>query len=247
MHYRNLNNRTKKACNQACWEYLKQLSVKTANEGDSKLFWNYVRLHRSGTNNLMALKVDTNTLTDYKDIADSFNCYVYFASVFTTENLTHLPNFPQVVRTENLTQVSTTPFEVEKLLQELDANKSCGPGDIHPRILKHCSTRSSLASPQCALFNISFKCGEIPNDWKIANVIPLHKKGAKVKVENYRPVSLTSIVSKICEKIVRMSTVNFWTDHQVFIGKQFGFMKKRSCLSQLLNTFHSWADARNNS
>ena len=173
-----MNNRTKKACNQARWEYLKQLSVKTANEGDSKLFWTYVRSRRNGTNNLVALKVDTDTLSDHKDIADSFNRY--FASVFTSENLTHLPNFPQVVRTENLTQVSTTPIQVEKLLRELNANKSCGPDDIHPRILNHCS--NSLALPLCALFNTSFKCDEIPDDWRIANVIPFYKKGAKDKV-----------------------------------------------------------------
>ena len=191
----------------------------------------------------MTLKVNTETLTDLKDIADSFNHY--FASVFTSENLTHLLNFPQVFRTENLTQISTTPIQVGKLLRELNANKSCGPDDIHPRILKHCSY--SLASPLCTLFNTSFKCGEIPDDWKTANVIPLYKKGAKDKVANYRPVSLTSIASKICEKIVRKSIVNFWTDHQVFIGEQFGFMKKRSCLSQLLDTFHSWAKARNDS
>ena len=220
--YRNLNNRTKKACNQPLWEFLEQLSVKTASEGDSKLFWNYVHSRRNGTNNLVTLKVDTDTLTDHKDIADSFNRY--FASVFTSENLTHFPNFPQVVKTENLTQASTTPIEVGRLLRELNENKSCGPDDIHPRILKHCS--NSLASPLYALFNTSFKCGEIPVDWKIANVIPLCKKGAKDKVENYRPVSLTSIASKICEKIVR---------------------KNRSCLSQLRDTFHSWAKARNDS
>ena len=220
--YRNLNNRTKKACNQPLWEFLEQLSVKTASEGDSKLFWNYVHSRRNGTNNLVTLKVDTDTLTDHKDIADSFNRY--FASVFTSGNLTHFPNFPQVVNTENLTQASTTPIEVGKLLRELNDNKSCGPDDIHPRILKHCS--NSLASPLCALFNTSFKCGEIPVDWKIANVIPLCKKGAKDKVENYRPVSLTSIASKICEKIVR---------------------KNRSCLSQLRDTFHSRAKARNDS
>ena len=105
----------KKACNQAQWKYLEQLSVKTANEGDSKLFWNYVRSRRNGTNNLVTLKVDTDALTDHKDIADSFNRY--FASVFTSENLTHFPNFPQVVQTENLTQASTTPIEVGKLLR----------------------------------------------------------------------------------------------------------------------------------
>ena len=130
-------------------------------------------------------------------------------------------------------------------MRELNANKNCGPDDHYPRILKHC--RNSLASPLCTLFNTSFKCDEIPDDCKIANVIPLYKKGAKDKVENYRPVSLTSIASKICEKIVRKSIVNFWTDHQVFIGEQFGFMKKSCCPSQLLDTFHSWAKARNDS
>ena len=104
----------------------------------------------------MTLKVDTDTLTDHKDNADSFNRY--FTSFFTSEDLTHLPNFPQVVRTEYLTQVSTTPIEVGKLMRELNANKSCRPDDTHPRILKHCS--NSLASPLCALFNTSFKCGD---------------------------------------------------------------------------------------
>ena len=127
----------------------------------------------------MTLKVDTDTLTDHKDIADSFNRY--FASVFTSENLIHFPNSPQVVKTENLTQASTTPIEVGKLLRELNANKSCGPDDFHPRILKHCS--NSLASPLCALFNTSFKCGQIPVDWKIANVIPLCKKGSEPKTK----------------------------------------------------------------
>ena len=111
------------------------------------MFWNYVRSHENGTNNVVTLKVDTDTLTDHKDIVDSFNCY--FPTVFASENLTHLPNFPQVVRTENLTQVSA-PTEVGKLLQELNANKSCGPNHIHLWILKHCS--NSLASPlACAL------------------------------------------------------------------------------------------------
>ena len=128
-------------------------------------------------------------------------------------------------------------------MREFNDNKSCGRDDHYPRILKHCS--NSLASPLCTLFNTSFKCGKIPDDCKLANVIPLYKKGTKDKVANYRPVSVTSIASKIHEKIVRKSIVNFWTDHQVFIGNQFGFRKKRSCPSQLLDTFRSWAKARN--
>ena len=132
----------------------------------AKLFWNYVGSRRNGTNNLVTLKVDTESLTDHKDIADFFQSLFHLC--FYVRNLTHLPNFPQVVRTENLTQVSTTPIEVGKLLRELNANKICGPDDIHPRILKHCS--KSLPSPLCALFITLFKCGEKPDDWKIHSV-----------------------------------------------------------------------------
>lgn len=130
-------------------------------------------------------------------------------------------------------------------MRKLNADKSCGPDDIHPRILNHYS--NSLDSPLYALFNTSFKCSVIPDGWKTANVIPLYRKGAKDKVKNYRPVSLTSNANKLCEKIVRRSIVNFWTDPQVFISEQFGFMKKRSSLSQLLDNFDSWAKARNDS
>ena len=94
---------------------------------------------------------------------------------------------------------------------------SCGPDDIHPRILKHCS--NSLASPLCALFNTSFKCGEIPDDWKIALLFRFTRKEPKTKLK-------TTDLFCFCEKVVRRSIVNFWTDHQVFIGEQFGFMKK---------------------
>ena len=50
---------------------------------------------------------------------------------------------------------------------------------------------------------MSYKSGNIPNDWKIANVVPNHKKSSKNNVENYRPVSLTSLVMKQFEKNIR--------------------------------------------
>ena len=221
------------------------ISVKTANEGDNKFFWNYVRSRRNGTNNLVTLKVDTDALTDHKDIADSFNRY--FASVFTLENLTYYPNFPQVVRTENLTQVSTTLIEVGKLLLELNANKSCGPDDIHPRILKHCS--NSLASPLCALFNTSFKCGEnspwLENSKRLFRLQERCKRQSRKLQTCFSNLSCKSNLREDCQEV----------DCKLLDGTsslqrrlQFGrFMKKRSCLSQLLDTFHLWAKARNDS
>jgi hypothetical protein len=61
-------------------------------------------------------------------------------------------------------------------------------------------TSKSISTPLAHIFNISMQTGKLPDNWKKANVTPLHKKGPKNLVENYRPISLTSIVCKTMEK-----------------------------------------------
>ena len=61
-----------------------------------------------------------------------------------------------------------------------------GPDGIHARILKVCA--ANLAYPLSILFDLSYRSGSIPSDWKDANVVPVFKKGSKCKVENYRPI-----------------------------------------------------------
>ena len=52
---------------------------------------------------------------------------------------------------------------------------------------------ATLAYPLTKIFNLSFNLGQIPSDWKYANIVPVHKKGDKNNIENYRPISLTSL------------------------------------------------------
>ena len=104
-----------------------------------------------------------------------------------------------------------------------------------------------IASPFCSFLNISFSAGEVPYTWKIANIVPVHKKGRKDYRENYRQISLTSVACKVSEKIVKDRVVNFWQDLNVFNPNQFGFLEGKSTLSQLLCCFHDWASSRNKS
>ena len=83
---------------------------------------------------------------------------------------------------------------VSKLLAELDQTKSTGPDELSPRILKE--SRSEISEVLCFIFNQSLTTGEIPDDWRMANVCPIYKKGPKCNPENYRPISLTSICCK---------------------------------------------------
>ena len=93
------------------------------------------------------------------------------------------------------------------------------------------------------MLNKSFSAGQLPEDWKRAVITPLHKKGAKSSRENYRPISLTSIVCKIGEKIVFDRIIKFC----LINDDQFGFLRGRSTVSQLLSTVNDWAKSRNRS
>ena len=79
-------------------------------------------------------------------------------------------------------------------------NKSPGPDGIHPLVLKHCS--HELAPILKVIFTQSLNTGSIPSDWLMANITPVYKKGNKDLPVNYRPISLTSVCSKVMEHVI---------------------------------------------
>ena len=80
-----------------------------------------------------------------------------------------------------------------------------------------------LAPPFSKLFSLCFRCGIQPSGWKIANVVPVHKKKARSETKNYRPVSLLSIASKVMEKIINTSIMNILERENLLSAYQFGF------------------------
>lgn len=239
-YYRKLNSLVKNNCNFARREYINDLTGKLK-WNDAKPFWKYVNSKRKGTNNLVLLKVENQEITDDLGIAESMN--TYFSSVFTEEVFEYFPSVNRVVEDE-LCDIVCTTEEVEKYLKNLDVNKSPGPDGIPPRIVKECATQ--LAPSLTNLFNKIFSSGILPLDWKAANIAPIHKKKSKFTRENYRQISLTSIISKIGEKIVRDRSVDFWLSRQVFDSNQFGFLQCKSTVSQLLLCYNDWSKSRSN-
>jgi len=84
--------------------------------------------------------------------------------------------------------------------------------------------------------------GQVPTDWKQANIVPIFKKGDRSLPANYRPVSLTSITCKVLEHVIHSSIMSHFDEHQILSDTQHGFRKRRSCESQLLITIHDIAN-----
>lgn len=103
----------------------------------------------------------------------------------------------------NLTDIT----EIKQLVLELKNNKAPGPDGITNEILK--LTINYIAEPLCHIFNRCIERGEFPNHFKVAKVRPLFKGGDKCNIANYRPISLTSSIGKLFEKILKLRLANY--------------------------------------
>ena len=125
-----------------------------------------------------------------------------------------------------------TPLAVKDKLDKLKSNKAQGPDQLPPRVLKELSDELSI--PLTVLFNKSLESGTLPTDWKTADITAIFKKGTKSDPGNYRPVSLTCVLCKVLESIIRDEIVEHMTKQKLFSDCQHGFRRKRSCITQLL-------------
>ena len=122
----------------------------------------------------------------------------YFASVFTEEDKTNVPNAQTLFRgneSDKLLNITIEEEQVQKKLRSLRIDKAAGADDMTPRILAELA--DVISFPITCIMNDSIISGVVPDEWKSANVTPIHKSGSKGRVENYRPISLTSQICKL--------------------------------------------------
>ena len=172
---------------------------------------------------------------------------MHFSSVFTREDTSSLP-VPETKfngsEGERLGQLVVTPEVVASKINNMKENyKSPGVDGISTKILKEIVEQ--ISTPLAHVFNMSLQEGIVPLEWKEANLIPLFKKGSRNKSVHYRPVSLTSVICKVLETIIRDHMVDFLLKHKLINPSQHGFLKARSCLTNLLCFFEEitkWVD-----
>ena len=205
-----------------------------------KAFWRYCRsLMKTRADIGEILKADGSMTKGNEEKAKAFNDY--FSSVFTKEDTNNIPAFDDRQFLQKLQTVTITPDKVKKKLKKLKATKCAGPDGFHPRVLRDCA--DSLALPLTLIFNKSLQEAHLPSTWKDANVKALYKnKGKKIEPGNYRPISLTSVVCKIMESIIRDDIISHMMSNKLFCEEQHGFVPGRSCITQLLICLEQWTD-----
>ena len=124
--------------------------------------------------------------------------------------------------------------EVYNVLLNIDPSKAFGPDGLPTILLKTCARE--LTPSHCALLNLSLAEGKLPTKWKDALVIPVHEKGKKEDVTNYKPISLLCVVSKVLEQCIFKHFKDFL--RPLFVNAQHGFLQGRSTVTQLLAFYH---------
>jgi len=197
---------------------------------NSRKFSKYIQSKTKSRTKIGPLRTDDGMLVDNdRDMACVLNNF--FKSVFTLEDTSNIP----VIRAEtdeDLSSVTINRQNILKKIHELRINAATGPDNISPRILKELA--DVIVLPLEILFNRSLNEGELPSDWKTANVTPIFKKGVKGDPGNYRPVSLTSVPGKILEGVIKEQMMTHLLEHNLIRKSQHGFYPGKSCTTNLL-------------
>ena len=153
----------------------------------------------------------------------AFSCPLQDANVVADQ--TPIPEF-------GIGNISVEPLDFLEIGKSLHESSAQGPDGLPSILLK--KTIAVMALPLSILWKESLRTGEIPEELKTGRIIPIFKGGDRSLPENYRPVSLTSPLIKICEKEVVLELGNYIEAHGLYNEEQHGFRQGRSCLSQLL-------------
>ena len=196
-----------------------------------------ININTTKKKSINCLNVNNTEETDHFLLSSSFNKFFTTIAKKIESNIVHTPkNY-----TDYLTNPSektffltpTSPDEVEDIINTLNLRKSIGPNSIPTKLLKKYSKTISI--PISKLINQSFVTRIFPEPLKLANVIPVFKKADPLQCTNYRPISLTSNIGKILEKLVNTRLYCFLDQNEILYNNQYGFRNNHSATHALID------------
>ena len=146
-----------------------------------------------------------------------------------------------MVDPDDLNDISIAVEDIIDAINKLDENSAAGPDGIPAIFL--IKTKETIAGPLALIQRRSLDEGKIPDIFKMAYISPVHKGGSKQKPEQYRPVSLTSHIVKVFERVIKKKIVKHLVENQRLNDGQHGFVPGRSTQSELLAHYNDIYEA----
>ena len=213
-------------------------------KSNPKYFYSYAKKFSKKKCSISMLFDENNNISSNpRDIANLLQ--KQFLSVFSDPSKTNIQSElfepPQVHHPFSDDMLEFSISDVIEAIDDIKPSAASGPDEIPAMLLKSC--KEAIAIPISLIWSHSITSGKVPDFYKFSHVCPLHKKDSRSLPANYRPISLTSHIIKIYERIIRKKLVSYLESNKVICDKQHGFRTGHSCLTQLLHHFDDVIDA----
>lgn len=212
--------------------YKKEINALAQMKKNPKYFYSYVKKFQKTESRIGPLQDDKGNLsTDPETKANLLqNQYI---KVFSNPKKANLTKAYREKCNVEIKDINLTVKDVTDAIKEIPLHAAPGPDKIPALLLKECADQ--IAEALVLIWRKSLDSGEVPEMFKLQTIIPLFKKGSKALAENYRPVSLTSHLIKLIERVLRKKIIKHIEENNLLSENQHAFRAGRSCLTQLLH------------
>lgn len=233
LEYRELEKKVKNLIRNAKPSYEKKLARQS--KDNSRPFYAYLKRKTKSRASVGPIKdAQGNSVTDPKQMAEIIN--EYFSSVFNCEPAGPPPPPDESPHLQTvLTYFNITESKIKEKIRKLRPAAAPGPDSIGAGLIQE--LQEELTPALRIVFRKLLDEKHTPEDWRTAHVTPIYKKGPKHEPGNYRPVSLTSVMCKLFEALVKDAIISDLDQNHLVTDNQHGFVPSRSCATNLIKFY----------
>lgn len=230
-----INNEIKKQTKTAKAKFLADHVTEEMTRGNTKPLYNFIKMHSGRSNHIASINdVDSNQIPDA--------LAKHFSSVFSPSDLP----VPHIERANcsMMDEIKLSRPGIKAILCKLDPRKACGPDGLSAALLKYFTVNvPSFTDCVYMVLEKSLHSSKVPEDWQMATISPIYKGGTRTDPNNYRPISLTCILSKTLEHIICSCMWGHIDNYELLSKQQHGFRKGLNTTTQLLHVTHFASEA----
>ena len=244
--YNRIFNRMKRALKNA---YFRNSLLE--NQHNIRKTWSILKeaigKHNNKTSFPQTFVINEIEVSDKNQIAEGFNNYFSKIGIQTNRNVPqsnrHFSEYMPSPNVHSMFLEPVMPSDILSVCHKLKPKSSCGNDGISTKLLRE--TISYIVQPITHIINRSFDTGIVPQEMKIAKVVPIYKSSDKALLKNYRPVSLLPAISKILEKLMYKKVLSFLDANNILFKHQYGFRPKHSTVHPIIHLLNHCAEASN--